>query len=350
MKLKLKLGLLAYTVFLLLLFHAPVARAAATLINLATQVMGILPVANGGTNQAAVPGTTGQLIFNNGGAYGAEDPIVSYNYVNLFSAVNAHVTETSSNARVSTFGQGGTLITTWASITGSPATCTIQINSLDSLGNIVANGSAISVTPTNGTTSATFSPASGVATAAQMQAVYNCGTFPTAGTLSLDFVPALPVWFVGSQVANQSTNTAQVGGTNYALGSAAMAASQPIVEATNQGNPCSNPNATPTAFNVTTSGTSLTQLIALSAGKQIFVCSIVLTSVSGTTPNYELEYGTATNCGSGTNVLVGPSATVTAGTIINYQQAFIVPASNALCYKMGVTTPVFNLSGWYVQQ
>jgi hypothetical protein len=48
-----------------------------TQIDLTFQVKGILPLANGGTGLAAVPGTTGQLIFNNGGVYGAEDPIVS---------------------------------------------------------------------------------------------------------------------------------------------------------------------------------------------------------------------------------------------------------------------------------
>jgi|ERR1017187_9651940 hypothetical protein len=145
-------------------------------------------------------------------------------------------------------------------------------------------------------------------------------------------------------------NHVQVGGLPYALGSAAMAASMPIVQATNQQNPCYNPNSTPTSLNGATSGTALTQIIALSSGKQIFLCSVTFTVVSGTTINYELEYGTATNCASGTTVLVGPSATVTAGQIFSYPNAFIVPASNALCYKMGTTSPIIDYAIVYVQQ
>ena len=52
-------------------------------------------------------------------------------------------------------------LVTWAGITGSPATCTIQIKSSDSVGDLINNGSAISVAPSNGTTSQAFTPAAG---------------------------------------------------------------------------------------------------------------------------------------------------------------------------------------------
>lgn len=141
----------------------------------------------------SIPGSSGQLLFNNAGAIGAEDPIVSYNYINLFNIIAATGTQTSSTVRVSTFGQYGELIVTWASITGSPSGCTIQLKSADSLGNLTNNGSAVAVAPANGTSAILFAPS--IYTAAQMQAVYVCaGAYPAAGTLSLDFVPSITVY------------------------------------------------------------------------------------------------------------------------------------------------------------
>lgn len=165
--------------------------------------------------QTTPPGSSGQLLYNHSGAVDAEDPIVSYNYVSLFNAQSATGTATSSVTRVSTFGQYGTLITTWAGITGSPSGCTIQIKSADSQGNLVNNGSAISVTPANGTTASVFTPAATLQTAAQMEAVYACSTtYPSAGTLTLDFVPAISVgigdgWLVtlGAKADAKSTAT-----------------------------------------------------------------------------------------------------------------------------------------------
>jgi hypothetical protein len=123
------------------------------------------------------------------------------------------------------------------------------------------------------------------------------------------------------------------------------------LNATSGGNPCQNPYAQLLSVVGTTSGTSLTQIIAPVSGKQIYLCSVTFTTISGITPTYGLEYGTDSNCGTGTTVLVGaPSAAVTLGTIFNYYQAFIVPAGNALCYKSGGTTPVFQYAINYVQQ
>lgn len=145
-------------------------------------------------------------------------------------------------------------------------------------------------------------------------------------------------------------NVTQVGGATLALGSTTMSASIPHVNATNQANPCLNPNATLTTLAGATSGTSATQLIALIASKQIFVCQITLTAISGTSPTYKLEYGTGTACASGTTALVGPSAASVAGSIFSYPNSFIVPASNALCYLNGGTTPIYDYAIVYVQQ
>jgi len=110
--------------------------------------------------------------------------------VQLFSTVSATGTHTSSAMRVYNNTMTGSLLATWASITGSPATCTFQVKSGDSLGNLINNGGTISVTPSNGTTAATFLPAPTQQVADEVSVVYACGTYPTAGTLSLEFVPA----------------------------------------------------------------------------------------------------------------------------------------------------------------
>jgi hypothetical protein len=148
----------------------------------------------------------------------------------------------------------------------------------------------------------------------------------------------------------ESINVSQVGTANVALGSTTSSASLPTVQATNQGNPCYNPNSTPTPFSGATSGTSTTQLIALSSGKQIFICAVTLTAISGTSPTYKLVYGTGSNCAGSPVTLVGPSAVSTAGQIFSYPNSFIVPAGNALCYVMGGTSPVYDYSIVEVQQ
>lgn len=167
---------------------------------------------------------------------------------------------------------------TWASITGSSSGCTIQIKSADSLGNLVNNGSAVSVTPSNGTTGINFVPAASLQTASQIEAVYACSGYPSAGTLTLDFAPSITTyptqgpqgaqaspWFTengdgthltpagdasarsihttidNSSVAvtisgDQAVNLAQVGGASVALGQTTMSASIPVAIASNQSN------------------------------------------------------------------------------------------------------------------
>lgn len=153
-------------------------------------------------------GTAGQVFESNADGTGTyADPIVSYNYVNLWTAQDITVTRTSSTVRVSTFGQFGELIATFAGITGSPSGCTIQIKSADSAGNLTTNGSAVSITAANGTSAILFTPV--INTASQMDAVWACSTYPTAGTLTLDFVPSITTYSVlsdGTQIIGTSTH------------------------------------------------------------------------------------------------------------------------------------------------
>jgi len=173
---------------------------------------------NGNALTGPALGNAGQVFESNGpGADPSfQDPIVSYAYVNLWTTQDVTTTRTSATVRVSTFSQFGTLYLTWAGITGSPATCTVQIKSSDSVGNLINNGAAISVTPSNGTTSQAFAPAAGLQTSAQMAAVFACGTYPTAGTLTLDFVPQITVSIANTPnvniQTNASVNVAQVNG------------------------------------------------------------------------------------------------------------------------------------------
>ena len=178
---------------------------------------------NGNALTGPALGNAGQVFESNGpGADPSfQDPIVSYAYVNLWTTQDVTTTRTSATVRVSTFSQFGTLYLTWAGITGSPATCTIQIKSSDSVGDLINSGSAISVAPSNGTTSQAFAPLAGLQTSAQMAAVFACGTYPTAGTLTLDFVPQITVSLgsaipgganvIGALTANQSVNVNQIG-------------------------------------------------------------------------------------------------------------------------------------------
>jgi hypothetical protein len=290
----------------------------------------------------SIPGSSGQLLYNNAGAIGAEDPIVSYAYINLFNAASATGTQTSSVTRDSTFGQYGTLIVTWASITGSPSGCTIQIKSADSLGNLVNNGSAVSVTPANGTSGIAFTPAASLQTASQMQAVYACSTtYPSGGTLTLDFAPAISTAVVntpgvnatlqasagtdiGKLDSNQSVNEAQINGHTTAEcgvnGCRAVGGNQadgsvlsgnPIPMAgKGSGNariPIVCDNWKPFSF----ASTSNQLLVSGTASKKIYICSINIVVAAAT--NVALVEGTTTTnaCDTGTAGMAGGATAAT---------------------------------------
>lgn len=103
------------------------------------------------------------------------------------------------------------------------------------------------------------------------------------------------------------------------------------------------------------SSATTTQLVALIANQNIFVCDAFLNQVDGT-GSLKLVYGTGTNCATGTANLTGPifASTVASGVTntvlgsgIPSTQA-VVPSGNALC---ATTTGSIQQSGWltYVQ-
>lgn len=136
-------------------------------------------------------GTVGQAVINTGPGTGTwQDPNVSFTPVNLFTTVTASATHTSANVKNPIYSQAGSLLITFSGLTGVYTGCSIQLEAVDSLGNATPSGSAIVVTPANGTSSLivpvnastvppTFAPF--------IAAIWNCGAFGSGGTLSLDF-------------------------------------------------------------------------------------------------------------------------------------------------------------------
>jgi hypothetical protein len=115
-------------------------------------------------------------------------------------------------------------------------------------------------------------------------------------------------------------------------------------------NPCQNPAATLVGANLSTSGTSAVQIVALSGTTKIHICSLSVVGVSGTTPTFSLVYGTGTNCATGQAVLLG-AWTTAANTVYTFSGPVgIVPSGQALCYLDTGTTPVQRVLLTYVQQ
>jgi hypothetical protein len=173
----------------------------------------IVKPGNGGLGTSAAPGVGQVPVGNVGGTYDPADPIVSFNYVNLLNAAVATATASSASpVRISTFGGSGVLYVTYASITGSPLTCTLQLKNADSLGNLINNGATIAVPPVNGTTTFAVTSAAALQTAAKMSVTYACGTYPTAGTITVDFVPGHSVSLLGP--LGTFSNNGQASGAN----------------------------------------------------------------------------------------------------------------------------------------
>lgn len=114
-------------------------------------------------------------------------------------------------------------------------------------------------------------------------------------------------------------------------------------------NPCQNPSATLAAVSGATSGTSATQIIALSGTTKVYLCTVNVTGVSGTSPTFSLVYGTGSNCATGQNTFLG-AWTTAANTVYSFNRPFVTPAGQAVCYKDSGTNPVQNYAITYVQQ
>lgn len=122
------------------------------------------------------------------------------------------------------------------------------------------------------------------------------------------------------------------------------------VQVTSTANPCMAPGATIQGAAGVTSGTSAVQIIGLSGTTKIYVCSITVTGVSGTTPTFSLKYGTGTACATGGVTLWGPFTSTALTAFVMPPNSVVTPAGQELCYLDGGTTPIQNYAITYVQQ
>lgn len=235
--------------------------------------------------------------------------------VTLFTGQAATATATSNATRLPTFAGYGVLNINETGITGSPSGCSIALKYQQN--NVTANSATaatVSFTPSTGTQQLLVNPT--IPVGDQFVAVFTCSTYPTAGALNVTFSPMTSV----------------------------------LPNISGFGDPCKNPTATTSNVVINTSGAGTTQLVALSAGKSVYVCDVVF-SVSATTATAVLEYGTGSSCGSGTTALTGAMVgAANSQIVIGWGGAVATaPAGNALCIVNGGTgTQTGVLS--YVQQ
>jgi hypothetical protein len=111
---------------------------------------------------------------------------------------------------------------------------------------------------------------------------------------------------------------------------------------------CAASSSAPSNATVSITTATTTQIVALSAGKQIFLCEWTFTiNSSATTASSALfEFGTGASCGTGTTTLTGAMGTENAAAgpgllLVNGPfsgSTLVVPAGNALCIVTAGTT------------
>jgi hypothetical protein len=360
------------------------AVGAVTLINLTTQVSGTLPAANGGTGNTT-NGTNGQVLIGDGsGHFTPQDPIISRNYATLITTLGATATQ-NGTSRVSTLSAFGTLYVTFASITGSPASCTLQLANVDNLGNSINNGSTIALTVANGTTSFAVTPAAALQTTDQIKATYNCGTFPTAGTITvvfspgettgIMFLPALPAGTnsiglvglnAGTNVVGKVTTDQTTHGTTDLVAAditkyngTAVSQTNPVFIRESDGTNAVVLDPCRTNANIfkPISQTASAQLVTGTAAKKIYVCSINLVTAGAN--NVALVEGTGTTCATG---IAGMAGGTTAATGWNFAAnggltegsglgSIMAEATNAdnLCLLQSAAVQLSGVIGYVVQ-
>lgn len=184
-------------------------------------------------------------------------------------------------------------------------------------------------------------------------------TTPVTGTfwqatqpVSIASMPSTPVtgtfWQATQPVSGPLTDTQlRASAVPVSLTSTTITGSVAVTMAGS--NPCQSPTATLAAVAGATSGTAAVQLVALSGTTKIYICTVNITGISGTTPTFSLKYGTGSACATGGVTILGPWTTA-ANTVYSFNQPFVTPAGQALCYIDTGTTPIQNYAISYVQQ
>lgn len=244
-------------------------------------------------SSGTLPGSTGQLLYNNGGAIGAEDPIVSgpdapgtaptANPVQIggFDGTDVRriLTDASGNVEVNVANMPTVTVGNASiAVTGTfwQATQPISAASLP----LPAGAATAAKQPTLGTAGTPSADVISVQGEASMTALKVDGsavTQPVSGTVTATQTSGSNLHVdVDAAPANQSVNVAQVGGTAVVA------------------DPCRANAKSYASVNQTASA----QLATGTAGKKIYICSINL--VTATAQNIALVEGTGTTCGTST--------------------------------------------------
>lgn len=338
-------------------------------------------------------GNAGQVPVANGdGTFTVADPAISVNTMPLFTNQSATGTATSTAVTNPLRSNAGQLVIVWASITGSPSGCTVTLSGNQSASGTTDSGTitSVSVTPSNGYSNNQVIPTiNGLKQQADnMVAVYSCSVYPSTGTFSMTFNPAMPIFALGTT----PVNTTQVGGNNVVTnanglqGVAIMSASGK--SATQTLNASSSSTPVPTAMSATggistgggqtqvycdktviknnfsTNGS--TQIIAAfggSPGQNEYICGFVVNSASTTAVTVKLVAGThtTTDCDTNTtdmsiavplqatanNAPVGQNVTPPSNGFWS-STALGVPTNSQVCVNLSAAQAV-NLQVWYAQ-
>ena len=201
----------------------------------------------------------------------------------------------------------------------------------------------------------------------------NVSVMPAGSTTSQTTITANGLYYTSTYGApsfqlcgNTITNTAQI---KIFTGSAAVTAGVPlaglggsvnasIVNTAGSTDPCQNPSVTKSSVSISIAAAATTQLIALSAGKVIYVCGFVADIQGSATTVGSLQFigGTGSNCGTPVSTFTGVmpgNITASVPTVISSgvgSTQFSTVVSNELCTVSAGTT--VSITGYlsYVQQ
>lgn len=168
----------------------------------------------------------------------------------------------------------------------------------------------------------------------------------TSGRANVN-VNSLPALAAGTNtigaISNTSFTATQTSGANLHTDVDNFPATQPVSGTVAVSNQPIQPTAS-AAINDSASGP--TQIVALVAGKAIYVTGYTVVAAGAVTVQW--EYGTGTNCGTGTTALTGPMSFAANGGAAPAQMLF-VPTGDALCLNLGGAVAVAG-SVSYAQQ
>jgi hypothetical protein len=84
-------------------------------------------------------------------------------------------------------------------------------------------------------------------------------------------------------------------------------------------------------------GNTITQVVAAPGAGSVYLRGLLIEKISGATSTVTLSYGTGSNCGTGTTVLLGP---ITGSAVGFIHLGVLVPATKALCVTTDAATTV----------